>query len=73
MKEMDLGSFSIEVKYREDGLYDIYAGHEGCSPDHHTGLTIQRVGEVVADLVDCIREGYGDVLEECEEKDGDDE
>ncbi len=55
---MDLGTFSVEVMVQENGLYDVWIAHEGCSGEHYVDITAERIGKLLADDIDCIRDGY---------------
>ncbi len=58
MKMIDLGTFSVDVQLQEDGKFDVYIAHEGSSGEHYPDVTADRIGDLVADEIDCIAEGY---------------
>ncbi len=54
----NLGTFTVDVELQNNGLYDVYIAHEGSSGEHYTDVTADRIGELVADDIECIKEGY---------------
>lgn len=57
-KTIDLGTFTVDVLVQGNGLFDIYLAHEGSSGEHYTDVTADKIGELVADDIECIRDGY---------------
>lgn len=60
---MNIGTFTVDVKLQDNGLYDVYIAHEGNSGEHYTDVTSDRIGELLADDVECIRESYEQTAE----------
>ena len=58
MNNIDLGTFTVDVQIQENGKFDIYIAHEGSSGEHYTDVTADKIGEIVADDIECIAEGY---------------
>lgn len=54
----DLGTFSVDVKLQDDGKYDVYIAHEGSSGSHYTDVTADRIGDLIAEEVECVAEAY---------------
>lgn len=54
---MNLGTFTIDVEVQENGLYDVWIAHEGDSGSHYKDVTSDRIGELVADEIECVKEG----------------
>lgn len=54
----NLGSFTADVQKQENGLYDVYISHEGSSGEHYTDVTADKIGELIADDIECIAESY---------------
>ncbi len=57
-KNIDLGSFSVDVQLQKNGKFDVYIAHEGSSGEHYKDVTADRIGELVAGDIECIAEGY---------------
>ncbi len=55
---IDLGTFTIDVQLEENGKYDVYIAHEGSSGEHYTDVSADKIGELVAEDIECIAEGY---------------
>ena len=53
-----LGTFTVDVELQPNGKYDVYIAHEGSSGEHHTDVTADEVGRMVADEIECIAECY---------------
>ena len=58
MKNIDIGTFSVDVELQSNGLFDVYIAHEGSSGEHYTNVTADRIGELVADDIECCAEEY---------------
>lgn len=58
MNNIDLGTFTVDIQIQENGKFDIYIAHEGSSGEHYTDVTADKIGEIVADDIECIAEGY---------------
>lgn len=58
MKNIDLGTFTVDVQLQPDEKYDVYVAHEGSSGEHYPDITVDQVGELVAGDIECIAEGY---------------
>ena len=58
---ISLGTFDVDVNLLSDGTFDLYLSHEGSSGEHYEHITADRIGELVADDVECIAENYGNV------------
>lgn len=54
---LKLGSFTVDVEVQENGLYDVWIAHEGSSGEHYKDVTSDRIGELVADEIECVKEG----------------
>lgn len=54
----DLGSFTVDVKLQPNGLFDVWIAHEGSSGCHYTDMTADKIGEYVADEIECVAENY---------------
>ena len=55
---MNLGTFTVDVQITPDGKFDVYLEHEGSSGEHYVVDTADRVGELLADDIECITEAY---------------
>lgn len=55
---IDLGTFTVDVQLEENGKYDVYIAHEGSSGEHYTDVSADKIGELVAEDIECIAEGY---------------
>ena len=53
----NLGSFNVDVTLQPDGKYDIWISHEGSSGAHYQNVTLDQSGRLLADEIDCVREG----------------
>lgn len=60
---MNLGVFTVDVKLQDNGLYDVYLAHEGSSGEHYTDVTSDRIGVLLADDIEFIRESYEQTVE----------
>lgn len=60
---MELGVFTVNVTLQDNGLYDVYLAHEGNSGEHYTDVTSDRIGVLLADDIECIRESYEQITE----------
>jgi hypothetical protein len=58
MKNKNIGTFTIDVELQENGLYDVWLAHEGSSGDHYKDTTLERIGPLVTDLIDCVVEAF---------------
>ncbi len=58
MIKIDLGTFTVDVQLQSNGKFDVYIAHEGSSGEHYEDVTADRIGELVADDIECIAEGY---------------
>lgn len=56
--DIDMGTFSVDVKLQKNGKYDVYIAHEGSSGSHYTDVTADKIGELVAEDIECLAEGY---------------
>ena len=56
MKNKNVGTFTIDVELQENGLYDVWLAHEGSSGENYKDTTIERIGLLVTDLIDCVVE-----------------
>ena len=56
MESRSLGTFTVDVELRENGLFDVYLAHEGSSGAHYVDVPLEKIGELVSDLVDCVAE-----------------
>ena len=54
---LKLGNFTVDVDVQENGLYDVWIAHEGDSGSHYKDVTSDRIGELVADEIECVKEG----------------
>lgn len=54
----NLGTFSVDVEMQENGKFDVWIAHEGSSGSHYTDVDADRIGQLLADEVDCIAEEY---------------
>lgn len=52
-----LGNFNVDVERQPNGLFDVYLSHEGSSGEHYTDVSADRIGELVADLIESVAEG----------------
>ncbi len=57
-KNIDLGSFSVDVELQKNGKFDVWISHEGSSGEHYRDVTADKIGELVAGDIECIAEGY---------------
>ena len=57
-KNVDLGTFTVDVQIQDNGKFDVYIAHEGSSGEHYTDITADRIGELVAGDIECIAESY---------------
>lgn len=55
---IDLGTFTVDVQLEENGKFDVYIAHEGSSGEHYTDVSADKIGELVAEDIECIAEGY---------------
>ena len=62
-KNIDLGSFSVDVQLQENGKFDIYIAHEGSSGEHYTDVSADKIGELMAEDIECLAEGYQNEFE----------
>ncbi len=58
MEQIDLGTFSVDVKLQDNGKFDVYIAHEGSSGTHYTDVSADEIGEYVAEDIECIAESY---------------
>ena len=61
MKEkenIDLGTFYVSVELQPNGKFDVYLSREGSSGSHYKDMTLEKIGEYVADDIACIAEEY---------------
>lgn len=56
MKNINLGVFTADVELQKNGKYDVYIAHEGSSGEHHVDVTSDKIGEIIADTIECITE-----------------
>ena len=61
MGNISLGTFDVDVSLLSDGTFDVYLSHEGSSGEHYEHVSADRIGELVADDVECIAENYGNI------------
>lgn len=52
----DLGTFSVGVELQPNGLYDAYVYHDGSSGSHYKDIDVDKIGEYVAEEIDCVAE-----------------
>ena len=45
-------NLSVDVAVQPDGKFDVWISNEGCSGDHYTDVTADRVGQLVADEIE---------------------
>lgn len=57
-KNIDLGTFTVDVELQENGKFDVYIAHEGSSGEHYTDVTADKIGELVAGDIEAVTEGY---------------
>ena len=57
-KNMDLGTFDVDVQLQPNGKFDVYISHAGNSGEHYPGIDANEIGKHVADTIECIAEGY---------------
>lgn len=55
---IDLGTFTVDVELQKNGKFDVFIAHEGCSGEHYTDVTADKIGGLVAGDIECIAEGY---------------
>lgn len=60
----NLGTFTVDVELQKNGKFDVYMAHEGSSGEHHVDVTADRIGEMLADNIECIAEAYAQ--EDCD-------
>lgn len=53
----NLGSFTVDVTLQPDGRHDIWISREGSSGAHYKDVTLDQIGSLLADEIDCVREG----------------
>ena len=58
---VNLGTFDVDVQLMSDGTFDVYISHEGSSGEHYKHVTADRIGQLLADDIECIAENYGNV------------
>lgn len=58
MANINLGIFTVDVQLQKNGKFDVYIAHEGNSGEHYEDVTADKIGELVADDIECIAEGY---------------
>lgn len=56
---LDLGTFSVDVKVQENGRYDVWITHDGNSGEHYKDATSDCIGKLIADEIECVKEGMG--------------
>ena len=57
-ENIDLGTFYVDVQLQPDGKFDVYLSHENWSGRHYTDMTIDEIGEYLADDIEYIAEEY---------------
>ncbi len=58
IKMIDLGTFSVDVSLRENGRFDVYVYHGGCSGKSYEDVTADKIGELIAEDIECLAKGY---------------
>ncbi len=67
-KNIDLGTFTVDVQLQLDGTFDVYIAHEGSSGEHYKDINADKIGEFVAGDIECIAEEYKEEFDIGEEK-----
>ncbi len=57
-KNMNLGTFDVDVRLQPNGKFDVYIYHNGDSGEHYPGVDANEIGKRVADAIECIAEEY---------------
>lgn len=55
---IDLCNLDINVQLQPDGLFDVYIANAGDSGCHYTGVTADKVGQLVAEEIEIRSENY---------------
>ena len=61
---ISLGTFEADVKLLADGTFDVYLSHSGSSGENYKNVSSDRIGELVADDIECIAENYGNIAKD---------
>ena len=56
MNKTSIGNFEVDVEVTADGLLDVWFSHDGNTGSHHTGITSEEAGSLLADYIECIAE-----------------
>lgn len=56
MAKIKLSAISIDVSVNSDGTFDTWISTESSSGDHYDRISSNRLGDIVADLVECLAE-----------------
>ena len=54
----NLGEFHVDVEMMDTGKFNVYIAHEGNSGSHYENVTANKIGDLVADDIECIAEAY---------------
>ena len=57
-ENIDLGTFYVDVQLQSDGKFDVYLSHENWSGRYYTDMTVDEIGEYLADDIEYIAEEY---------------
>lgn len=58
MRDIDLGTFDVDVKLQPNGKFDVYISHAGNSGEHYSDISADKIGEYVAGTIEAIAEEY---------------
>ena len=58
MSNVNIGTFTVDVKRQDNGKFDVYIAHEGSSGEHYTDVDSDRIGVLVADTIETVAEAY---------------
>lgn len=53
---VNIGLFSVDVELQDNKLLDVYLSHEGSSGAHYKNVTSDKIGELLARLIDSVIE-----------------
>ena len=65
---IDMGTFTVDVNMQPNRKFDVYIAHEGSSGSHYTDVTADKIGELVAEEIECLAESYENELSEKPDK-----
>jgi len=57
-RNIDLGTFDVDVQLQPNGKFDVYISHAGDSGEHYSDIDADKIGEYVAGAVECVAEEY---------------